>query len=58
MTAEGEVTMLIIDGSVSRMSDEEQTAFRTACELIRATVEAYGVPGLLALTYVTLEADQ
>ncbi|MDI9684288.1 hypothetical protein [Burkholderia cenocepacia] len=58
MTAEGEVTMLIIDGSVSRMSDEEQTAFRTACELIRTTVEAYGVPGLLALAYVACEVDQ
>ncbi|WP_185625860.1 hypothetical protein [Burkholderia cepacia] len=58
MSAEGEATMLIIDGSVSHMSEDEQILFRHACEQIRATVEAHGVPGLLALAYVACEVDQ
>ncbi|HDR8931710.1 TPA: hypothetical protein QDA84_001736 [Burkholderia vietnamiensis] len=58
MSAEGEVTMLIVDGSVSRMSEDDQRKFREARERIREAVEDYGLPGLLALTYVACEVDQ
>ncbi|MCA8267423.1 ubiquitin family protein [Burkholderia vietnamiensis] len=58
MSAEGEVTMLIIDGSVSRMLEDDQRKFREARERIREAVEDYGLPGLLALAYVACEVDQ
>lgn len=58
MSAEGEVTMLIIDGSVSRLTEDEQTLFRHACDEIRATVKVNGLPGLLALAYVACEVDK
>ncbi|AAT38394.1 gp35 [Burkholderia phage BcepC6B] len=54
---EDEATLLIIDGSVSRMTTEEQEQFRAARERIRAVVETYGLNGLLALTYVVIEAN-
>ncbi|HDR9176351.1 TPA: hypothetical protein QDB23_003599 [Burkholderia vietnamiensis] len=58
MSAEGEVTMLIIDGSVSRMLEDDQRKFREARERIREAVEDYGLSGLLALAYVACEVDQ